>query len=323
MTDIAGPVRGHYRLQQLERVAHGLFQPKRTDEDPPDAWRRRLEAWLLLLPPGACFTHLTGAVLLGWWLPKMPEQLPVFAAVADKDPRPRRPGLIVSRLRRTHHQRGPLWVGKLPVDQPEEILLRAARDLSVLDLTPMVDSARRLGHVDDQRMADLLDSGRPGVNVLREAWRLSDTRSESPMETVLRLFHHVLQVPVQPQAPLFDEAGRQIGRADLMVVGTERIHEYDGEVHRSPQTHAADLRRERALGSRYQRSAWTLDELLNQAMSVMHEIDRALGRPHRPERALRWEALVRNSLYSPTGRERMINRWRRRSGLNDWPVAAA
>lgn len=322
MVNQAGPVRGHYRLSSLERVSHGLFQPKVEHEDPDVALRRRLQAWLLVLPAGGCFTHATAAVLLGWWLPRMPETVPVFAAVADDSPRPRRPGLIVSRLRRTHGV-GPLFIDTLPVDQPEEILLRAARDLSVLDLTSMVDSARRKGDVDRARMEAILGSRRPGVQVLREAWRLSDPRAESPMETVLRLFHHVIQVPVEPQAALLDEAGRTIGRADLLVVGTTRIHEYDGGVHRSLQQQAADLRRERALGDRYRRSAWTLHELLNAPMGVMHEIDRSLGRAHRPERVGRWQRLVDNSLYSPAGRERLINRWRRRSGLNDWPSAAA
>lgn len=319
---ITGPVRGHYRLTSLERVAHGLFQPRVDDEDPGTAWRRQLRALLLVLPPGSRFTHVTAAVLLGWWAPKLPEKIPVFASVDEDARRPRRPGLIVSRLRRTNDA-GALWVGDLPVDQPEEILLRAARELSVLDLTPMVDSARRLGHVDETRMTAILCSGRPGVRVLRTAWELSDERAESPMETLLRLFHRVINVDVIPQAPLVDERGRPFGRADLLVVGTSRIHEFDGGVHRTPEGQASDLRRERTLGDRYQRSAWTLDELLNAPMAVMHEIDRGLDRPHRPERARRWKELVGNSLYSPAGRERIVNRWRRTAGMHDWPARAA
>jgi hypothetical protein len=311
-------VRGHYRLQALERVAHGLFQPKLDDEEPRAALRRRLEAWLLVLPEGACFTHLTAAGLLGWWLPKMSEHVPVFAAVTGDAPRPRRPGLIVSRLRRTEPGLGPLWVGALPVDHAEEILLRCARDLGVLDMTPLVDSARRLGHVDDKRMAAVLDSGRPGVAVLREAWLLSDARAESAMETLLRLFHHVSGVPVTPQVPLHDEAGRVVARADLGVDGTSHIHEYDGPDHRTREGQAAALRRERLLAGRYTRRAWTLHELLNQPMTVLHEIDRALGRQHRPERVQRWRTIVGNSMWDETSRERLLNRWRRRAGLNDW-----
>lgn len=333
------PVRGHYRLTALERVSHGLFQPRVADEQPEEAFRRSLRAWLLVLPVGAAFTHLTGARLRGWRLPKLPEQVPVFAAVAGDPSRPRRSGLVCSRLRRTSEpaasgpHEGPPTTGSdapapdearpelvhgLPVDSSEEILLRAARDLGVLDMVILIDSARRLGDVDEQRMAAVLQSGRPGVGVLRQAWELSDRRAESAMESVLRLFHVCIDVRVTPQAPLLDAQGQQFGRADLMVDGTDDIHEYDGGVHRDAGRHATDLVRERALAGRYVRRAWTLHELLNKALTVMHEIDRALARPHRPERIERWRHLVENSLYGATGRARVMNRWRRQARLNDW-----
>ena len=53
-------------------------------------------------------------------------------------------------------------------------------------------------------------------------------------------------------------------------------------------------------------------------MTVLHEIDRALGRQHRPERVQRWRTIVGNSMWDETSRERLLNRWRRRAGLNDW-----
>lgn len=337
-TDPDGPRRGHFRLADLERVAHGVYQPRGDEEtvDEKAEFERTLRAWRLVLPPDAVFTHVTAARLLGWQLPKLPEHVPVFAAVAGDGRRPRRPGIICSRLQR----RPPItketiryavlpgddWFSPtpddLPVDWPEEILLRAARDLGVVDLVILMDSARRLGHVSGIRMRALLETGRPGVGLLREAWELSDARAESGPESLLRIFHHVIDVAVTPQAPLEDAHGNVFGRADLLVSGTPFVHEYDGAHHRQREQQAHDLRRERRLAERYVRRAWTLDELLNHPLTVSHEIDRALGRPHRPNAVARWHRLVENSQYGERGRGRTMNRWRRFMPLNDWAETA-
>ena len=313
------PVRGEIRQAGFLRVGHGLFRPLIPGLDEDQEFRRDLEAWLLVLPEEAVFTHVTAARLLGWQLPALPEQVPVFAAVVNDESRPRRPGLICSRLVRPHE---PGDVG-LPVDRPEEILLRAARDLGTLDLVVMIDSARRLGHIDEKRMKAILDSRRPGVRVLRAAWNMSSDRAESGPETLLRIFHEAIDVDVEPQAVLFDADGQVIGRADLLVKGTKRLHEYDGAVHRDGTQHRTDLRRERGLaGSDYERRGFTLDDLLNHALVVMHELDRELGRPHKLARLTRWRRLVENSLYSEVGRRRVLNRWQRQMGVVDWSRTA-
>lgn len=314
-----GPIRGEIRQVGYRRVGHGLFLPHRPGLDPDREFRRDLMAWLLVLPPGAVFTHVTAARLLGWELPALPEQVPVFVAVECDENRPRRPGLICSRLVRSTE---PGDVG-LPVDRPEEILLRAARDLGTLDLVIMVDSARRRGHIDADRMAAILASRRPGVRVLRAAWNLSSERAESGGETVLRIFHEAMDVAVEPQAVLVDARGRVIGRADLLITGTRRLHEYDGAHHRDAIQHRTDLRRERGLaGSDYERRGFTLDDLLNHPLVLMHEIDRELGRPRKLARLTKWRRLVENSLYSEVGRQRVLNRWRRCTGVVDWSRTA-
>jgi hypothetical protein len=304
------------------RVAHGLFRPC-PDESDPDAateFRRDLEAWLLVLPEGARFTHVTAARLRGWQLPQLPEQVPVFASVGITDARPRRPGLLCSRLVRTS---SPLVVDGLPVEPAEEALLRAARDLGLVDLTIMIDSARRAGHIDGDAMEALLGSRRPGVRALREAWRLSTPKAESAGETVLRLFDECMEVAVEPQATLTDEAGHVVGVADLLVVGTTMLHEYDGAHHRERSQQRVDLRRGRGLAqTAYDRRGFTLDDLLNHPAVLMHELDRDLGRAHRLLRLNRWRRLVRASLYSEDGRRRVMNRWKREMGIVEWSGTA-
>jgi hypothetical protein len=318
--DPDSPIRGEMRVVGYRRVSHGLFLKERDGLSGEEEFRRDLGAWLTLLPEQAVFTHLTGAKLRGWWLPKFPEQVPVFAAVEGDLPRPRRPGLICSRLQRPavpERRHG------LPVDSSEEILLRAARDLALIDVSIMIESALRLEDIDKDAMERLLASRRPGIVLLRAAWRRASAKSQSAGETILRLFHDAIDVPVSPQAELFDARGNLLGVGDLLVVGTGFVHEYDGEVHRDKLQHRTDLRRERGwTGTPYVRRGFTLDDLLNHPVVTMHEIDRALGRPHDLRRIRRWRRMVDNSLYSEVGRQRVMNRWHRAMGVIDWSRTA-
>lgn len=319
MADDDEPIRGQIRSPGFRRLSHGLFLLERTELGEEQEFLRDLHAWRLVLPENAVFTHVTAARLLRWRLPQLPRPVPVFAAVHGGERRPRRPGLICSRLVTRDGRTDQVWVHGLPVDEAEEILLRAARDLGHLDLVVLVDSARRLGHVDHARMTSLLASRRPGTRALAAAYAASDPRSESAGETVLRAFHQAMDVDVVPQAELHAGDGRVIGRADLLVAGTRDVHEYDGAGHRSQDQHRSDLRRERALTrSGYTRRGYTLDDLLNHPAIVMHELDNAVRRAHRSGRLRRWRRRVETSTYSESGRARLFNRWRRSMGLNDW-----
>lgn len=312
------PVRGHIRRVDHRRVSHGLFlriDPAAAPQSDEEVLRE-LGAWLLVLPRDAAFTHVTGAWLRGWQLPSLPEQVPVFVAVGRMDARPRRSGLICSRL---EHSGSVTLARHLPVAPATEILLRAARDLGLLDLVVLVDSARRLGDVDESEMGDLLAGRRPGVRLLREAWRLSTSKADSAGESVLRMFHDAMEVPVAPQAVLRDEAGNVVAHADLLVIGTRRVHEYDGAHHRAKSQQRIDLRRNRGLAQwGFDRRGFTLDDLLNHAAVVMHELDRELGRAHSRSRLERWRTWVGQSLYCETGRQRIANRWKRQMGVVEW-----
>lgn len=310
------PIRGHIRAAGFDRVSHGLFLPSSKRDDPDEQWHRLLHAWQQVLPENAVFTHVTGARLYGWDLPKLPEHVPVFAAVGTEDKRPRREGLICSRLTRptsTRRRHG------LPVEEPVEILLRASRDLGVLDMVIMIDAAFRAGDLTDVETRAILASGRPGVGVLRAAYELSEAKHESAMESVLGVFHAAMDIVSEPQVDLYDDHGTYLGRADRLVTGTEWLHEYDGKEHRRKERHRQDLRRDRNLAnSPYRRKGFSLDDLLNHAAVVMHEVDRDLERPHVNARLRRWRILVRESMYSEVGRARVLNRWSRAMGVVQW-----
>jgi hypothetical protein len=213
----------------------------------------QLRAWSLVLPPPAAFTHLTAAELRGWWLPqRIPH--PVFAALREGDPCPHRSGLLVSR----HPSRVPSeLVSGIRLTTPAETLLAAARDLGVLDLVLMGDSALRLGH-----------------------------------------------------CTIFDQWGRFVARGDLWIVGTSRLHEFDGGVHREPDAQSRDLARDRRLieaGCR--RFGFTKAQLLNEGATIIASTDTLLGRSWDPARLRRWNALVAEPLFGRLGRARALRHW--------------
>jgi hypothetical protein len=318
------PIRGQIRVTGFRRVSHGLYLPLSDQADLRQEWLRDLDAWRLVLPSDAVFTHVTAAALYGWWLPQLPDYVPVFAAADVTGSRPRRPGLICSRLDRSSRFDTELFRRRgQPVDLPEEVLLRAARDLAMLDLVPLVESALRSRDTTVERLRHFCETTRPGVRRLRLAVSLSDPRSESPWETVLRLFHVLMGIAVEPQVELFDDEGTFLARADLLLTGTDNVHEYDGGVHRDRDRQRGDLRRERRLaGSPYVRRGFTSEDLVRHPLVMLAEIDRALGRRHRPSRVRLWRRWVSEATLSPDGRRRLMNRWMRLSGITDWSQTA-
>jgi len=76
------------------------------------------------------------------------------------------------------------------------------------------------------------------------------------------------------------------------------------------------------IGTADRRRGYGMDDLVNHALVVMHELDRLLGRPHDMRRLARWRRVIDNSLYSERGREWVLNRWRRQTVLVDWSTPA-
>jgi len=274
-------------------VGHGVQVPTADD-----CLAERLRAWSRVLPPSAVFTHLTAAELRGWWLPA-PGPRPVHLAVGEGDRHPQRRGLAVTRL----------------VDPPEievvegvrvataaETLLAAARDLGVLDLVALADSALRAGDCTFDHLHAAVAGRRRGAPRLRAVIPLLDARSESPWESILRVLLRAADLGVEPQHVVRD-GNRFVARADLWLVGTRRIYEYDGEVHRDLAAHRSDLSRDRRLSEAgWQRYGYTAGELLQGGGAIIASADALLGRGWDPARLRRWRALVAESSYGTRNR---------------------
>jgi hypothetical protein len=298
-----GPARGHLRRRAWTPVSHGLYKPTRE----LDGLVQDLLAWVLVLPGSAAFTGLTAAAIYGWWLPPLPDDLPVFAVIDVRDNRPRRDGLRVTRL--VDPPRARLVEG-VPLAPPAEVLLACARELGLLDLVVLIDAALRLGMVTLAELHEVMARRRYGVPRLRRAVALVDGRSESAWETLLRVLHVVCGVPVEPQFVLRDDEGGFVARGDLRIVGTTTLHEYDGGEHRTRHRHRSDLTRERRIGhAGWTRRGYTSVEVLHQAVAILRDADRSLGRRHRPERVRAWHALLADSLFTSRGTELVRRRW--------------
>ncbi|MDP3968570.1 MAG: hypothetical protein Q8Q02_09825 [Nocardioides sp.] len=197
-----------------------------------------------------------------------------------------------------------LWVSS-----PGETLLACARDLGGLDLVLVVDGALAAG-VPQPDLVAAASQRRRGAPALRRALAMADRRSESPWETLLRVLHDCLEVEVEPQHVVSDSDGRFVARADLWLVGTRTIHEYDGGVHLTQTRQHDDLRRTRDLQHcGWIRNGYTATDVVRSPVVIARDVDRALGRPGDVRRLTRWSALLRESGCTPAGRSRLAARW--------------
>jgi very-short-patch-repair endonuclease len=286
-------------------MSHGLYVPKPV----PRSLIDELQAWSLVLPQTAAFTHLTAAELNGWWLPDAPPH-PVFAAMRKADP----PAATEWPLHLPPPEALPMTIkaGGLKITAPAETLLACARDLGILDVVILADSALRQGDVTLTELKIAANQRRRGAPRLRQVVPLLDKRSESAWESVMRVLHAAADIPVEPQHEIFDEYGRFVARVDLLIKGTRRIHEYDGAGHREADTHQKDLKRDRHLIlDDWQRLGFTSVHLRNEGAAIIKSIDTLLGRPWDNRRLQAWEELLNESMFRRPGRTRALRRWSR------------
>ena len=220
-----------------------------------------------------------------------------------------RPGLYVRRSVLARFEQ----LGDLPIVEPADCLLEMALDLSVVDLVPMIDVALGTNACTHDDLTALARSRRRGARNLRRALRLSDPRSESAWESLLRLVHVVSGIAdVVPQHVVLDDSGLEVARADLWLAGTRRIHEYDGADHRTPEQHRKDLAREKALSRiAFARFGYTAAEIVHRPGRIIADAEDAFGLPRDPVRRRRWHAAAADSTLTAGGRRRLRERLER------------
>ena len=299
----------HLRRVAWQRVSYGLYAPSAPARDLAELVRLVTD----VLPADSGFGHLTSAELRGWWLPnRLPSVHPdlLMASTRSKVHVQRR-GLYVRRSDYAGAQR----LHGIAVMTAGETLVELARDLSLVDLVPMVDCALAGGASTEDLQAVCRPRTR-GVTTLRRAIELADPRSESWWESVLRVMHVVTGLgPVESQVEIRDITGAFVGRADLRLVGTDRYPECDGGDHRTAAQHGKDLKRDKAmsrLGA--ERYGYTTQEISRSAAMIIRDAEEARGWPHDPRRITAWNQLARVSTLTGHGRARLqarLARYRR------------
>jgi very-short-patch-repair endonuclease len=297
---------GQVRRRGWRRVGFGLY--RRGGHDDPVGlgdFEADLQAWQQVLPDSGCITHLTAAALYGMWLPPLPPRLPIFVSMAKSQTRPKRPELLVMRHTRPI---ATLRRDGLLLATPEETILACARDLSLLDLVVLGDSALQLGLTSTADLFASASRRRWGAAAMTRAVGWMDRRAESPWESLLRVFHRVCGVRVEPQHNVY-HGGRFVARGDLWLTGTRMLHEYDGAVHRDRRTHVQDLERDRRLvAAGWNRRGYTSRDLLHRPEVILADAEATLGRRHRVDRLDPWLGMVAESLFSADGQARLRRR---------------
>ena len=303
------PLRGHRRGARWVKVTYGVHRaltPVVPSKHPPFWSEKDLAGWQLLLTGEGCLTGLTALQVHGVPLPPLPEGCPVFVALAKNDPRPMRRGVHTSR-----HIRPVSYavVRGLRVAEVPEALAAAARWVGLVDLVALVDASLYLGIVSAEQLEEMGRSRRPGSAPLRRALALVDGRAQSLWESLLRLVHVVCDIKVEAQWTLRDENGVFIAVADIWLVGTTSLHEYDGDEHDQVPRRIDDRRRDRRIDrTGYVRRGYTSGDVLHRAVTILEDADRALGRPHDPTRIRAWHELLRDSLFTPAGQAAFLAR---------------
>lgn len=259
-----------------------------------------------LLPRDSGFGHLTSAALRGWWMPNQLSEH-VWLGTTRSSVHVQRRGLYVRRSRRVEFE----TVAGVVCVTAEQTLLELARDLSFIDLVPMLDRALNQG-VPTERIRLAASAHVRGSVVLRRALPLADYRSESWWETMLRLQHTTVGLgPVASQVDIHD-GPRFVARADLHLLGTHRYPECDGGGHRDRDQHISDLRRDKdlqRLGA--ERYGYTTAEITTQPELVIRDAEDARGLAHDPARVEVWRRLAAPSTLTGHGRARLRSRLRR------------
>ncbi|MDR6173626.1 hypothetical protein [Nocardioides zeae] len=270
------------------------------------------------LPDDAVLTGLTAAFARGWWLPMLPEDVPVFATTRVGSGQSRRPEV---RLIRAAEAPTVDRVGDLRLASPVRTLLDCGRLLGPLDLAVVLGGALRPpGDAPAVTVAEVeaaaARAGARGASRLREALALlvDPGRAESAPEVTLGALCRTLRVPVVAQHEVRTAAGSFVARGDLWVVGTRTLVEYDGAVHREKEAYADGLRRDRRLRSEdWGRIAVTRDDLVERSQQLARELYEAAGLAHDQRRVLAWWRLLRTSGETPAGRAWLSGRWARRT----------
>jgi very-short-patch-repair endonuclease len=224
----------------------------------------------LILPPDAAIGGLSAAFL--WGVDLLAPDAPV--SVLTK----RTAWMFRHERVRTHYSAiddGDLtsWDGSM-VSSPERTAFDLGRRLGRAGGLMVLDGLAHSGVADLGVVAELASRRYwwPGIPKLNELLRIADPRTESPMESRLRLLLHDAGLPQgRPQFEIRNVRGLLIGRVDLGWPAARLAVEYEGDHHRERDQFRRDIDRVNAL----RMAGWTVLRLT--ADDVLRRPDRTVA----------------------------------------------
>lgn len=228
------------RGKRFRRIFKGVY----ISADVAPSPLHRVEAAVILHPPGAFASHVSAARVYDLPVPHFAdEHVSVFAA----EDRRRRPGI------QPHVRPRSSAVGRLRgirVSMPVPMFVELASMLSLVDLVVVGDALvrRKLVTREDLVVGCRESSDRHAAAALRAA-ELVRAGVDSPMETRLRMLIVLAGLP-EPRVnhTVRDQHGNVIRRFDLSYPSLKLIVEYDGRQHaEDPDQYESDISRREQL----------------------------------------------------------------------------
>jgi very-short-patch-repair endonuclease len=243
------------------RLASGhwlrLYRGVYTLPDPSPLTR----AAAVVLASGGVASHLTAARLYGLWVLEEGEWATVPRANGCRN----RAGLTLSRARLPRAD--VVTVRGVPVTTVRRTLDDLCLTASELQAVCAIESASRLGEIAPAELAELATGRRARI-----AGRV-DPRSESPLETAVRLLLLDAGIETIPQVGIRDAAGVERSRIDLVVVGTRVAVECDGvSWHGTPQAVYRDRWRGNVLAPDWAVLRFTWQDVRNRPAYVVRTV---------------------------------------------------
>ncbi len=266
-----GVSRRQLRGARYRRLGSGVYRWVGLKENP----QLMLAALAKRLPAGAAFSGRTAVWLHGL---DMEPSDPIEITMPEPTGSSRRAGAVVRRTRLGRHEivrrRG----------LPTTGALRTVVDLGGRDpLTEGVVAADLFLHAGLVSIGELRGyvsehPGTKGIARLRRVVDLAEPKSESAMETRLRMLLELAGLPrPQVQVSVHDDEGRFLGRPDLFYVRHGLGVEYDGGNHRDRLVD--DNRRQNGLvGAGFRLLRFTAADVYGNPETVAMQVRQALAR---------------------------------------------
>lgn len=217
----------------------------------------RAERAAALVYPATPLCHTAAARISG--VPLVGVGVPVVEMTVVPRSNAKMPGVHPYRAQLRDHD--VTVVDGMLVTSYARTVIDLARDYPIVTSVPALDFVLHRGLVTADELRDVLEFCRswPNARRARRAVLLSDSRSESPLESISRLMVPRLGLPVpEPQVIILDQFGREIARTDFYWDEFGVVGEADGRgKYGDPDAESAEkTRHERLDNLRLETTRW-------------------------------------------------------------------